>query len=234
MSYVIDLFDINQLRYIFRIILACICGVVIGFERKNRAKEAGIRTHCLVACASALMIVISKYGFFDVLKMSMSLSSEIKLDPSRVASGIVSGVGFLGAGMIFVQKHGIKGLTTAAGIWATSGIGMAIGAGMYAVGIATTAIIIFAQIYFHSSAKWLATARTTVLTIYQVDDENFREKADKVLLEHGIVIQDVSIIYHADTKTKDYVITIELFENAPIDEIVTSFNYSASIGNNDM
>ena len=85
-------------------------------SRKNRRKEAGVRTHVIVALASCLMMEISKYGFFDLGKF----------DGARIAAQVVSGIGFLGAGMIFVHKNSIKGLTTAAGVWATSGIGMAV------------------------------------------------------------------------------------------------------------
>lgn len=129
--------------YALRIVLACLCGICIGWERKNRAKEAGVRTHCIVACGSALMMIISKYGFTDI-------SSH---DASRVAAQIVSGIGFLGAGMIFVHKNTITGLTTAAGVWATAGIGMAFGAGMYAIGFFTTGVILIIQIVLHRNSK---------------------------------------------------------------------------------
>ena len=136
-----EFFAIENIYYIIRIIIAGLCGGAIGYERKVRAKGAGIRTHCVVACAAALMIIISKYAFFDVISGGVIEGADIRLDPSRVASTIVSGVGFLGAGTIFVNKNKISGLTTAAGIQATSGVGMAIGSGMYLVGIAATVII---------------------------------------------------------------------------------------------
>ena len=147
----------SELIYIVRILLAGICGALIGFERKNRSKEAGIRTHFVVACGAALMMVVSKYAFFDLIQGGMFGDVEVRLDPSRVASTIASGIGFLGAGMIFVHKNTITGLTTAAGIWATSGVGMAIGAGMYVLGIGGAVIILVAQyllhIDFHRSRK---------------------------------------------------------------------------------
>lgn len=141
----------QQLEFVLRLLIAGICGAFVGYERNNRLKEAGIRTHLIVSLASCLMMIISKYGFFDIL------GGEIKLDPSRVAAGIVTGVGFLGAGMIFVRKTGqsVRGLTTSAGIWATVGIGMAIGGGMYFVGIISTVIIIFAQIILHKNLHFL-------------------------------------------------------------------------------
>lgn len=143
-------FLLLQLEFIGRLILAGICGGLIGYERKNRLKEAGIRTHLIVALASALMMIISKYGFDDVIQ-----TYHIGLDPSRVAAGIVTGVGFLGAGMIFVRRQAISGLTTAAGIWATVGVGMAIGGGLYIIGVAATIIIIIIQVLLHRNLRWL-------------------------------------------------------------------------------
>ena len=135
--------DTMELIYVARLVLAAACGILIGYERKNRSKEAGVRTHCVVACASALMMILSKYAYSDVV------GEYVKLDPSRVAAGVVSGIGFLGAGMIFVHKKTVTGLTTAAGVWATSGIGMAIGAGMYVTGISAALIILLIQVILH-------------------------------------------------------------------------------------
>lgn len=125
------MWNLTEFVYLGRLVLAVFCGLIIGYERKSRAKEAGIRTHCVVACASALMMVLSKYAYTDVMEMYGDL---MKIDPSRIASGVVSGIGFLGAGMIFVHEKTVTGLTTAAGIWATSRIGMAIGAGHVYIG----------------------------------------------------------------------------------------------------
>ena len=137
-----------EFEYVLRIIIAGICGAVIGYERKSRLKEAGVRTHFIVALASALMMIVSKYGFSDLSEGTTGLRGA---DPARIAAAIVSGVGFLGAGAIFVRKQIIQGLTTAAGIWATSGVGMAIGAGMYFIGIASAVIILLVQIFLHKT-----------------------------------------------------------------------------------
>ena len=113
---------------ITRIVIAGLLGGIIGAEREFRAKIAGTRTHLLVAVGAALMMIVSRYGF------------EGQGDPGRVAAQIVSGIGFIGAGAIMVNRHAVHGLTTAAGIWVAAGIGMAIASGMYAIGIATTFI----------------------------------------------------------------------------------------------
>lgn len=108
--------------FALRLFVAGTMGVLIGLEREYRAKEAGYRTHFLVALGSALMMIVSQYGFMEVLKTDL-----IRLDPSRIAAQVVSGIGFIGAGTIILQKQIVRGLTTAAGIWATSGIGLAVG-----------------------------------------------------------------------------------------------------------
>jgi len=159
-----------QLELLGRILLAGLCGAIIGYERKNRRKEAGIRTHIIVALSSALMMIISKYAFFDLLNTGIFPGVEIKLDPSRMAQGIVTGVGFLGAGMIFVHKKTITGLTTAAGIWGTSGIGMAIGAGLYFIGIISSLIIVFTQVILHKNIKFLRREPGPERVTFKVND----------------------------------------------------------------
>ncbi|HDP0317355.1 TPA: MgtC/SapB family protein [Salmonella enterica subsp. enterica serovar Concord] len=115
---------------LLRIALAGLLGGFIGIERQLRAKEAGLRTHILVGIGSAMFMIVSKYGFEDIL-----LESHVALDPSRIAAQVVSGMGFLGAGTIIIQKQVVKGLTTAAGMWVTAAIGLVIGSGLYEIGI---------------------------------------------------------------------------------------------------
>lgn len=118
----------DTLTLILRLVLAGVLGGLIGAEREYRAKVAGMRTHLLVAIGAALMLIVSRYGF------------DGQGDPSRVAAQIVSGIGFIGAGAIMVQRHSVHGLTTAAGIWVSAGIGMAAAAGLYAIGVAATVL----------------------------------------------------------------------------------------------
>ena len=119
--------------FVLRLLVAGILGAIIGLDREYRAKEAGYRTHFLVSLGSALIMIVSQYGFQDIIK-----ENSVSLDPSRVAAQVVSGIGFIGAGTIILQKQIVRGLTTAAGIWATAGIGLAVGAGMYVISIAAT------------------------------------------------------------------------------------------------
>ena len=159
-----------ELRYLFSIVVAVILGFAIGYERKLRFKEAGIRTHTIVCAGSALIMVVSKYGFGD----------SIEADASRVAAQIVSGVGFLGAGIIIYRKHEIHGLTTAAGVWATSGIGMAAGAELYLVARGATILIIAVQCLFHVNCRIFQTKHYYQLKIFFEDVAGNSDKIKEI------------------------------------------------------
>ncbi|MBR3791375.1 MAG: MgtC/SapB family protein [Clostridia bacterium] len=219
----------SELMYIFRILIAGMCGLVIGYERKNRSKEAGIRTHFIVACAASLMMIISKYGFYDLIKMAALDGVDVRLDPSRIASCIVSGVGFLGAGMIFVHKQTVKGLTTAAGIWATAGIGMAIGSGLYIVGIIFTLLIYCAQIILHSNSRFLASPQLRHLKIEGVDRTGYIKELSERLAEFNITIDEVDVLRNAEEQTFEYSITVETPDDIEEEDILSVIEFDASL-----
>ena len=123
--------------FILRLLTATVLGAVIGFEREYHAKEAGIRTHLLVALGACLFMILSVYGFDFMLDRD-----HVSFDPSRIASQVVTGIGFIGAGTIILQKQMVRGLTTAAGLWVTAAIGLACGNGMYIIAIVTTAVVL--------------------------------------------------------------------------------------------
>lgn len=129
-------------EFLLRLFVAAVLGAAIGLERGYRAKEAGFRTHFLVALGSALFMIISQYGFETLLIQSRDAGLNVRLDPSRIAAQVVSGIGFIGAGTIIFQKQMVRGLTTAAGLWVTSAIGMTCGAGMYMLAVATTVLVL--------------------------------------------------------------------------------------------
>ena len=114
---------------------ALVLSAAIGLEREIRQKDAGLRTHTLVGVGAALFMLVSKYGFTDVMEKGL-----VALDPSRVAAQIVSGIGFLGAGLIFVRRDSVRGLTTAASIWVTAAVGSAAGAGLLVLAALATGI----------------------------------------------------------------------------------------------
>lgn len=132
---------------VIRIVLSCLCGYLIGVERTKRLKEAGVRTHSIIAASAALIMIISKYGFTDILTDgSMGVRGA---DAARLAAGVISGISFIGAGVIYKNGNSVKGLTTAAGMWATSVIGLAIGGGMYIMGATLTVLVVIIQVLFH-------------------------------------------------------------------------------------
>lgn len=128
---------ISHAEIVLRLCVAAFSGSVIGLERERMLWAAGLRTHMLVSIGSCLIMIISAYGFFDVLE-----TGRIVLDPSRIAAQVVSGIGFLGAGAILLRKNIVRGLTTAASIWIVAGIGLAAGSGLYFAAIVTTFIIL--------------------------------------------------------------------------------------------
>lgn len=130
--------DNLTIEYVTRLLVAAALGGVIGLERNYRAKEAGFRTHFLVALGSALFMLVSQFGFGPVLDQV----TNMRWDASRVASQVVTGIGFIGAGTIIFQKQVVRGLTTAAGLWVTSAIGLTCGSGMYVVATVATVLVL--------------------------------------------------------------------------------------------
>lgn len=149
-----------ELEMLISIVVAVILGFAIGFERKCRAKEAGMRTHTIVCAGAALMMSLSKYAFADIPSY----------DAARVAAQIVSGVGFLGAGIIVYRKNQIHGLTTAAGVWATAGVGMAAGSRMYLVAVGSTIILILIQCLMHLNLQVFQTKHSYRLRVHFNDN----------------------------------------------------------------
>lgn len=128
---------IGNFELISRLVLAAALGSVIGFERERLSWAAGLRTHMLVCVGSTLIMIVSAFGFADVLG-----NQHVVLDPSRIAAQVVSGIGFLGAGSILLRGEIIRGLTTAASLWSVAAIGLAVGGGLYTASIAATIIIL--------------------------------------------------------------------------------------------
>lgn len=208
--------------YLLRIIIASICGIVIGYERQNRLKVAGVRTHLIVCLASAMIMIVSKYGFSDILN-----HNGIALDPSRIAAQIISGVSFLGAGIIFVHKREITGLTTAAGIWATAAVGMAIGAGMYLIGILATVFILWVQIIFHKQYRWIPSVTGELIYLEIKKDYKAVKKVQRAMQDHHINIMNFKMIRDDD------IIILELLVKIPaglsMEEMLTLFDENNDI-----
>ena len=148
-------------HFIVRMLIAIVCGLAIGVERKSRSKEAGIRTHAFVCVASCLFMILSKY-------LAAPLFSDITGntfdgDATRIASQVVTGIGFLGAGIIMYRRDVMHGLPAAAGVWATAAIGMAIGSGFIVTGVCATAMILLLQFIFHLPITAFTTSHNAII-----------------------------------------------------------------------
>jgi putative Mg2+ transporter-C (MgtC) family protein len=188
---------------IIRLIMAGVLSGLIGLEREVKRHPAGFRTHLLVGVGSCLLMVLSLFGFDDVI----SSNANIRYDPSRLPSYVISGIGFLGAGTIMVHGITVKGLTTAATIWVVSGIGLVVGAGMYFVAIFTTIIVILSLIFLN---KWehliLRTTKTETLYLVVKNKEISATSIIGILEKRGISIMkmDVSDIPDANENIVKY------------------------------
>ena len=187
----------DNLEYLLRMIVASICGGIIGFERSRRRKEAGLRTHIIVALGSALLMIVSKYGFMDIGDIP-----GMRVDAARIAANVITGISFLGAGMIFVRDVSIKGLTTAAGIWSMAGIGLAIGAGMYFVGIFATLLILLIQIFTHGHLQKLDGPVYESFSITYKNVPNGLEQLKQQLKDRNILIHHIQMEKKEDGTVK--------------------------------
>ncbi len=191
LSAFLDSFRIESVApYVLALITAVICGGAIGVERTLRQKEAGIRTHIIVAMGSALIMVVSKYGFFDIVNLT-GIEGNINLDGARLAAQVVTGISFLGAGII-VYKGTVKGLTTAAGVWTTAGIGLAAGAGMYGIAVYATLIILLVQIIIHKILP-VENMSTNSVTMKLVDSPEAIEAISNIFKDAGYEILSSSV-----------------------------------------
>jgi putative Mg2+ transporter-C (MgtC) family protein len=176
--------------------LALVLSAAIGLEREIRQKSAGLRTHTLVGVGAALFMLISKFGFYDVL-----MPGRIVLDPSRVAAQIVSGVGFLGAGLIFVQRGSVRGLTTAAAVWVTAAIGAAAGAGLGILAVVAMAVYMLVALVFPRLTRRLPRSSSAIspIAVRYLDGRGILRQVLTVATSQGFVIDEVSTeALHAD------------------------------------
>jgi putative Mg2+ transporter-C (MgtC) family protein len=169
--------------------LGFLLSAVVGLEREIRQKSAGLRTHTLVGVGAALFVLISKYGFRDVL-----LPGQVIVDPSRVAAQIVSGIGFLGAGLIFVRRNSVRGLTTAASVWIAAAIGSACGAGLPWLAAATTVAYLIITLGFSQLTRRLPSSATaiSVLRVSYSDGRGTLRHVLKMTTDRGFAIDQLT------------------------------------------
>jgi putative Mg2+ transporter-C (MgtC) family protein len=198
--------------------LALLLSAVIGLERELRQKDAGLRTHTLVGVGSALFMLISKYGFTDVLEKQL-----VVLDPSRVAAQIVSGIGFLGAGLIFVHRGSVRGLTTAASIWVTAAVGAAAGAGLDVLAAVTVGIYLVVTLVFPLARRRLpwSAGGTAALRVRYPDGHGILRQVLNEVTRRGFIIEDLATEPVSDGDgPRQITVTLHVHGRNPAGELV--------------
>lgn len=187
--------------FIIRISVAAMLGGIIGLDRGYRAKDAGFRTHFLVALGSSLFMILSKYGFNDILT-----GNNVSLDPSRIASQVVTGIGFIGAGTIIFQKQMVRGLTTAAGLWVTSAIGLTCGAGMYVLAAIATVLSLISLEAFNFFLNRFSVRNVSIRFSASSRDE-IRD-AMAIIEKSDIEIETYNLSEHTDQNGSRYIASL--------------------------
>lgn len=209
---------------IIRLALASLFGALIGLERERKHWAAGLRTHMMVCVGACLIMMVSAFGFSDILG-----TPNVTLDPSRIAAQVVSGIGFIGAGTILLLKQGtIKGLTTASGLWTVAAIGLATGGGMYFAAIATTVIaIIILWALKPLEMMYLKKNKQKVLKITTQTESSNNEIFKKILTNSAIKIQNFSFEKNEDELV--YQLEFENENTVILDDIINEIKQLSSV-----
>lgn len=194
----------EQIVWCLRIAAAAVCGCFIGYERTRRSKGAGIRTHMIIAMSAALMTIVSKYGFLDMV------GSGLNADATRIASNIVTGIPFLGAGVILVRQKNtsVQGLTTAAGMWATCGIGMSFGTGLYTIGVFGTLLLVVMQLLLHRVLTGHDNSYPGEAVIRSALDFDAEDALTTTFSQYALTVMK-SHVHRLDNGQFEYVITFK-------------------------
>lgn len=178
---------ISEWTVVFRLVLAAVLSGMVGFEREFHGRAAGFRTHILL-CVGTTLIMLTSMHMFDVY------SGRTSIDPARLAAGVVTGIGFLGAGTIMQYKASVRGLTTAASLWVVTGIGLAVGSGMYFAAMMTTALAVIVLIFVGRLEHAMIRKDWYKTIIIEAEDGADRLKAIKeVLAEHNAEINNFEV-----------------------------------------
>lgn len=215
--------EINVATALFRLILAFLAGMLIGIEREAHSQPAGMRTHILITIGSALAMLLSIY----IPQLYPEFQNG---DPGRIAAQVVSGIGFLGAGAILRFGVNVRGLTTAASVWAMAIIGLAIGAGMYAISFIALIIILFSLSVMDTFEKHLFRNR-----IFKRIDITLKKKSadirmlEKLLKKNRIKIQSADIIKHTNDTTDRIIFYVFILENADISSLAETIEKTEGV-----
>ncbi|PLY03827.1 MAG: magnesium transporter MgtC [Desulfuromonas sp.] len=203
--------DYSELAIAFKLLLAALLGGLIGFEREVHGRPAGFRTHLLVTLGACLMIIVSEVYYFKYANLASD--SVLRLDPARIAAQIVSGIGFLGAGAIIKEGHAVRGLTTAACLWVSAGIGMAVGAGFYFPALVVTGIALFSLLLLKRVEKKIRKERYRSLRVHCAYDEKCLPVLEQFLEERRLRI--VNFGFEKDRKEGEIVYNFVIAQSGP-------------------
>lgn len=179
-----------ELDISIKLLLAALAGGLVGFERETHGRPAGLRTNLLVAVGSCVMVIVSeafylKYGMYDA-------ETTLRLDPSRIAAQIVTGIGFIGAGVILKEGASVRGLTTAASLWTVAGLGMAIGMGFYSLGVIATILVLVSLNFLKKLDPMIKKDRFLVLAVTADNRDGLLEELQDIFAARNLLISDLS------------------------------------------
>ena len=217
------LLSISREELIFRLVLAIVLGSVIGMERERGERSAGMRTHAMVALGSAAFMLVSAYGMTALAAGSISpnAQSALRLDPFRIAAQVVSGIGFLGAGMIFFRREIVRGLTTAAGLWVVAALGLAVGAGMYLLSIGVTVGCLLILAVFKPVEERLFR-RPERMVIHVRPQPSQLPAIREAFDENGVRLTRLTLVAGEKTKSESIKAEYESTEERNIEHLVES------------
>ncbi len=216
----------HELEILWRLGLALLLSSAIGVEREMRQKSAGLRTHTLVGVGAAVFMLVSAYGFPDVLGQQ-----HVTLDPSRIAAQIVSGIGFIGGGIIFVKRDAVRGLTTAAGIWVTAAVGMACGGDLPLIAIAATLVYFLVAYGYPPLVDRLPRSRQapSELRLVYLDGRGILREALAECARRGFSISNLAIQHDGrngsnGSRSSEVAVDLELRGQGSIAELAAELN----------
>ena len=207
MFFADTLYGSYELAILVKLILAAVAGGVVGLEREKHGRPAGLRTHLLVALGACLMMVISEA--FHLKYAEHDMQSALRIDPSRTAAQIITGIGFLGAGVIIKEGISVRGLTTAASLWLSAGLGMAFGMGLFLPGVMTTVLALLSLIFLKKLEPIINKDRYLDIAVTASNRPGLQDEIEKLFLERRLRITDVRshLDLQHDEITFEYILT---------------------------
>lgn len=207
MFFADTLYGSYELAILVKLILAAVAGGVVGLEREKHGRPAGLRTHLLVALGACLMMVVSEA--FHLKYAEHDMQSALRIDPSRTAAQIITGIGFLGAGVIIKEGISVRGLTTAASLWLSAGLGMAFGMGLFLPGVMTTVLALLSLIFLKKLEPIINKDRYLDIAVTASNRPGLQDEIEKLFLDRRLRITDVRshLDLQHDEITFEYILT---------------------------